>query len=245
MDLVFFILSLVFSIFFTFFLLEYLLFDLFPKTIELVKKFINLYDKYDIDLVFNYSLFSKKDFAAAAAAKINNKIKHVGFFHGVDAYKIKHRFFMEFIHFDIYFASTIGEVKEIQSLVREFGYSKPIVNSHPYLINNKAILNDNIDSDIKEKKENNINEKTDNDTDELNDNNKDQNIIETKNIPTKPKIKILNIILVFIISLIGLIIFLDTFKSPISFIIPNIEIILYNLYETLKDITLFLKDLVK
>ena len=115
----------------------------------------------------------------------------------------------------------------------------------PEIINNKAILNDNIDSDIKEKKENNINEKTDNDTDELNDNNKDQNIIETKNIPTKPKIKILNIILVFIISLIGLIIFLDTFKSPISFIIPNIEIILYNLYETLKDITLFLKDLVK
>jgi len=41
-----------------------------------------------------------------------------------------------------------------------------------------------------------------------------------------------------------LIIFVDTFKSPISEIIPNIEFILYNLYETIKDIISFLKDLI-
>ena len=42
---------------------------------------------------------------------------------------------------------------------------------------------------------------------------------------------------------IALIILADTFKSPISIIIPNIELILFNLYETIKDIILFFKDL--
>tara|TARA_B100000767_G_C19274962_1_gene333001 strand:+ start:22 stop:510 length:489 start_codon:yes stop_codon:yes gene_type:complete len=62
-----------------------------------------------------------------------------------------------------------------------------------------------------------------------------------------PKIKksynILGLITVFIISFIGLIIVVDTFQSLISKIIPNIEFFLYNLYETINDIGLFLKDL--
>ena len=53
----------------------------------------------------------------------------------------------------------------------------------------------------------------------------------------------LHIVLVFIISFIALIIFIDTFKSPISIIVPNIEFLLYNLYETFRDIKLFIKDL--
>ena len=57
------------------------------------------------------------------------------------------------------------------------------------------------------------------------------------------KLRSLNFILVFIISIIALIIFLDTFKNPISLILPNIEFILENLYETLKDIKLFVQDL--
>ena len=57
------------------------------------------------------------------------------------------------------------------------------------------------------------------------------------------KISFLNVILVFIISSIGLIILLDTFKGPIALMIPNIEFILENLYETLKDILLFIQDL--
>ena len=55
--------------------------------------------------------------------------------------------------------------------------------------------------------------------------------------------KILNYILVSIISFIALIILLDTFKKQLSVIIPNIETILYNLYESIKDIILFFKDL--
>ena len=59
----------------------------------------------------------------------------------------------------------------------------------------------------------------------------------------KEKISTLNIILVFIISLIALILILDTFKNPISTLIPNINFLLESLYETLKDIILFIKDL--
>tara|TARA_B110001450_G_scaffold255314_1_gene282542 strand:+ start:139 stop:603 length:465 start_codon:yes stop_codon:yes gene_type:complete len=56
--------------------------------------------------------------------------------------------------------------------------------------------------------------------------------------------RILNFIIVFIITIIALILIFDTFQSPLSFLIPNIEFILYSLYETLKDIFLFLKDLI-
>ena len=60
----------------------------------------------------------------------------------------------------------------------------------------------------------------------------------------KKKINILNIIIVFIISFIALIILLDTFKLPISVIFPNIELLLYNLYESIRDIKLFINDLI-
>ena len=54
---------------------------------------------------------------------------------------------------------------------------------------------------------------------------------------------ILNLILLFIISAIALIILIDTFKTPISIIIPSIEFFLYNFYESVKDMILFFKDL--
>ena len=55
--------------------------------------------------------------------------------------------------------------------------------------------------------------------------------------------KILSYLLVFIISFVALIIILDTFKNPLSNVFPNLELFLYNLYETLKDIILFIKNL--
>ena len=55
--------------------------------------------------------------------------------------------------------------------------------------------------------------------------------------------KFLSYILVLIISLMGLIIILDTFKSSLYNLFPNLEFFLYSLYETLKDIELFIKDL--
>ena len=65
-----------------------------------------------------------------------------------------------------------------------------------------------------------------------------------KVIKDKKKIKILNLIIVFIVTFIAVVILVDTFEQPISMIIPNIEFILYNLYESTKDIFLFFEDLI-
>ena len=58
-------------------------------------------------------------------------------------------------------------------------------------------------------------------------------------------LKILNILIVFIITLISIILVLDTFKNNLILIFPNLELILYNLFESIKDIKLFLTDLIK
>ena len=60
----------------------------------------------------------------------------------------------------------------------------------------------------------------------------------------KKKYNFLALAYVFIISFIAFIIILDTFKDPITKIFPNTEILLYNLYESIKDIVLFIKDLI-
>jgi predicted Zn finger-like uncharacterized protein len=55
--------------------------------------------------------------------------------------------------------------------------------------------------------------------------------------------KFLSYFLVFLITFVALIIVLDTFKSPLSSIFPGLEIFLYNFFETLKDLYLFVKNL--
>ena len=55
--------------------------------------------------------------------------------------------------------------------------------------------------------------------------------------------KFLSYIIVSLITFVALIIVLDTFKNPLSVFFPNLELILYNLFETLRDLTLFAKDL--
>jgi len=84
-----------------------------------------------------------------------------------------------------------------------------------------------LEEETKEKIETNINEGTQKNTKQK----------KQKNF------KILNIFFVAIISLVAFIIIVDTFKYPIGKIVPNIEFILYNLYETIKDISLFIRDL--
>ncbi len=55
--------------------------------------------------------------------------------------------------------------------------------------------------------------------------------------------KFLSYIIVSIITFIAIVIVLDTFKDPLSNIFPNLELVLYNLFETLRDLILFAKDL--
>ena len=55
--------------------------------------------------------------------------------------------------------------------------------------------------------------------------------------------KFFSYLIVFVISLIALIILLDTIKTPLINIFPDLEIVLFNLFETLQDIKLFIIDL--
>ena len=77
----------------------------------------------------------------------------------------------------------------------------------------------------------------------------DNNEITNKKIKKKSKkysfsiIKFFSYILVLVISFIAIILILDTFKSSLSNIFPDLEIFLYNLFETVKDVYLFLKNL--
>ena len=64
--------------------------------------------------------------------------------------------------------------------------------------------------------------------------------INTKNKGSK----FFSYLIVLIISFIALIILLDTLKTPLMNVFPGLEIILFNLFETLQDIKLFIIDLI-
>ena len=64
----------------------------------------------------------------------------------------------------------------------------------------------------------------------------------------KTKLSLLNFVgyfFVLILSFVALLIILDTFQALLLPILPNLELILFNFYETLIDIYLFIKDLIK
>ena len=69
----------------------------------------------------------------------------------------------------------------------------------------------------------------------------DNKKIETKNESTGGKF--FSYLIVLIISFVALIILVDTLKNPIIKVFPGVEIILFNLFETLQDIKLFIIDL--
>ena len=73
---------------------------------------------------------------------------------------------------------------------------------------------------------------------------REDDVPDIKKSANKKNYNILSLTIVFIISFIAIIIVLDTFQKPIGMFVPNIEFILYNLYETINDIVLFLSDLI-
>ncbi len=84
---------------------------------------------------------------------------------------------------------------------------------------------------------------------EINTKKKDGNLENQKTVAVSKNIrntgnKFLSYFIVLIISFVALIILLDTLKTPLNIIFPRIEIILFNLFETLQDIKLFIIDLI-
>ena len=67
---------------------------------------------------------------------------------------------------------------------------------------------------------------------------------EQNKIVKKKQTNFIKLFLIILISFVGLIILVDTFKLQIAKIFPGIELILHNLYETLKDVQLFIKDMI-
>ena len=72
---------------------------------------------------------------------------------------------------------------------------------------------------------------------------KQNKIITSKNIENKGS-KFFSYLIVFIISSVALIVLLDTLKNPLIDVFPGLEIILFNLFETLQDVKLFIIDLI-
>ena len=123
-----------------------------------------------------------------------------------------------------------------------------------YKIKNESIkpltLNENVDNN--EIEPDKIEKKNDNEFKKIN--NKEEEKIKTKKFIEKQKSisrdkkkntsnKFFSYLVVFVISLISLVILLDTLKTPLINIFPGLEIVLFNLFETLKDIKLFIIDL--
>ena len=106
----------------------------------------------------------------------------------------------------------------------------------------EIIPNIKIESDKKIQKKINANEK--NLRDEII-NNKDKALIKYEEESKITLTNLLGYIVVSILSFIALIILLDTFQIQLSSIFPNLELLLYNLYETMKDMLLFVRDLIR
>ena len=84
---------------------------------------------------------------------------------------------------------------------------------------------------------------------EISNKKKEKNSEKQKNTTTLKKTenkgsKFFSYLIVFIISFVALIILLDTLKTPLINVFPGLEIILFNLFETLQDIKLFIIDLI-
>ena len=100
---------------------------------------------------------------------------------------------------------------------------------------------DNNDIIIKEDKNKEISTTKNKDSE----NRKDKALVKYEK---KTKLSLINLIgyfFVLILSFVALLIILDTFEPLLLRIFPNLELILFNFYETLLDIYLFIKDLIK
>ena len=115
----------------------------------------------------------------------------------------------------------------------------------------QEIITEDIET-IAENKEDKIEEKQQEEEiikTEINNKKKEKNLKKLKNTATLKKSenkgsKFFSYLLVFIISFVALIVMLDTLKTPLINVFPGLEIILFNLFETLQDIKLFIIDLI-
>ena len=148
---------------------------------------------------------------------------------------------------DINLIPAEGRNLQCGSCDRVWFYKKEELISEPPQVNEDIAIKEKEDSDklnddksknqlIKQPVEENEKAKS-----KLSNINKTEN--KSKEIKKTKSSKFFSYLIVFIISLGALIILLDTLKTPLINIFPGLEVLLFNLYETLKDIKLFIIDL--
>ena len=148
---------------------------------------------------------------------------------------------------DINLIPAEGRNLQCGSCDRIWFYKKEELKSEPSQVNEDIAIKEKEDSDklnddksknqlIKQPVEENVKAKS-----KLSSINKTEN--KSKEIKKTKSSKFFSYLIVFIISLGALIILLDTLKTPLINIFPGLEVLLFNLYETLKDIKLFIIDL--
>ena len=148
---------------------------------------------------------------------------------------------------DINLIPAEGRNLQCGSCDRVWFYKKEDPIPEPLQINEDIVIKKN--EDIKKSNYNKPNEPTKKETIEDNEEAKTE-LTDIKVTKSKPEIikdkkssKFFSYLLVLIISLGALTILLDTIKTPLINIFPGLEVLLFNLYETLKDIKLFIMDL--
>jgi len=134
-----------------------------------------------------------------------------------------------------------GSCKNVWFYKIEKENSSPLTLSEDF-INNE--IKDNIPEkkieNITDNRELSIHEKTKNKEKKIKDSSYDK---KTKIKKESTGVKFFSHLVVLIISFVALIILVDTLKAPIINVFPGVEIILFNLFETLQDIKLFIIDL--
>ena len=148
---------------------------------------------------------------------------------------------------DINLIPSEGRDLQCGSCEHVWFYKKEDPISEPLQINDDIVINEKEDSE-------NLNK--DKSKDQLikqpvkENKKRESELSNIKKIKSKPEVirknqssKFFSYLIVFIISLGALIILLDTLKTPLINIFPGLEVLLFNLYETLKDIKLFIIDL--
>ena len=131
----------------------------------------------------------------------------------------------------VWFYEIVEENDEVLKLNEEI-VSKDIEIEGEYKkekIEEKKKLPEKINAEINNEKKEKISEKQ-------------KNKASSKNKENKGS-KFFSYLIVFIISFGALIILVDTLKTPLINVFPELEIILFNLFETLQDIKLFIIDL--
>ena len=104
-------------------------------------------------------------------------------------------------------------------------------------IGNKNVENINEHNDVSLQKE------IDDRIDKTEDNIAEKQLLKKNKIKKNTSSKFFSYLLVSIISFVALIILIDTLKVPLIDVFPGLEILLFNLFEILKDIKLFIIDL--